>query len=175
VDAERRPVEDGTVGEIALRGSSLFTGYNLDPDRTARQLAEGVFHTGDLGFRHDGQLFILGRVDDLIIVNGRNLFAHELEAVLADVPGLKPGRAVAVARPNHQTGSADLLVIAERAAPGDDDATRHAIMTTINSIFAVMPKEVGLCDAGWLVKTTSGKISRKANLERYMEAKGKPA
>lgn len=174
VNAGRQPVEDGTVGEIAISGGCLFTGYNLDPDRTSERLVDRTFYTGDLGFRHEGRLFVLGRIDDLIIVNGRNLFAHEIEAALTDIPGVKPGRAVAVASPNPQTGSADLVVIAERAGPGDDDATRRSIMAVINSIFAVMPKEVSLCDAGRLIKTTSGKISRSANLQRYLENKGKP-
>jgi fatty-acyl-CoA synthase len=174
VNEARQPVADGVIGEIAIRGTSLFTGYNLDPDRTAERLTDGCYYSGDLGLRQDGQLFVLGRSDDLIIVNGRNLFAHEIEAALADVEGIKPGRVVVVARDNEQSGSSDLIVIAERSAPSNanDEQVRRDIMSIVYSIFGVSPKDIALRDAGWLVKTTSGKISRESNLVRYTSSQG---
>jgi acyl-CoA synthetase (AMP-forming)/AMP-acid ligase II len=171
VDENRQPVQDGAVGEIVLSGPFLFSGYNKDVERTQKQLVDGRYHSRDLGFMADGRLYVLGRIDDLVIINGRNLYAHEIEAELAKVAGLKPGRAVAVGAFEEQVGSSVLIVIAERMPGGNvpDAQLRRAVMDTIQSIFEVSPHAVELLDEGGLIKTTSGKISRDKNLERYRE------
>jgi fatty-acyl-CoA synthase len=169
-DEHREVVPDGTVGEIGLTGSFLFREYNKEPERTSRQLQGGVYFSNDLGFRHQGRNFVLGRKDDVIIVNGRNLFAHEIEAALSHVAGLRPGRAVAVPLQNERTGTSDLIILAERdpIAGRDDEAIRREVITRVYSIFAVHPKAVAIREPGTLVKTTSGKISRSLNLARYL-------
>ena len=174
VDSGRHPVAEGIVGEIAVRGASLFSGYHLDAERTDQVLCEATYYTGDLGLQHAGRLYVLGRLDDLIIVNGRNLFAHEIEAALAGVAGIKPGRALALAVENPLSGSRDLVLIAERDGddPRDDAAVRGEMMSVAESIFAVVAKDVVLQAPGWLVKTTSGKIGRSANLARYLAQRG---
>jgi fatty-acyl-CoA synthase len=170
VDFGRHPISDGIVGEIAVRGTSLFSGYHLDQSRTAQRLSDGTYYTGDLGLRHEGRLYVLGRLDDLIIVNGRNLFAHEIEAALTDVTGVKPGRSLALSLDNPLSGSRELILIAERDGDRahDDDVVRGEIVSVIESIFGVVPRDVVLQAPGWLVKTTSGKINRSANLARYL-------
>ncbi len=172
-DEERRPLTNGEVGEIGLSGEFLFSGYNRDPERTAEMLVDGTYFSRDMGFLRDGKLFVLGRLDDMIIVNGRNLYAHEVEAVVNKVQGVKPGRAVAVAAFDERVGSESLIIMAERmVSHGVDDATvRREVMTAIHSVFNVAPGVVHLLDEGRLVKTTSGKISRKENLKRYLEEK----
>jgi len=169
-DEHREIVPDETVGEIGITGSFLFREYNKDPERTFQQLQGGVYFTNDLGFRHHGSHFVLGRKDDVIIVNGRNLFAHEIEKVLADVAGLRPGRAVAVALQNERTGTCDLIILAERNPRVDrnDEAIRQEVIARIYSVFAVHPKSVAIREPGTLVKTTSGKISRRLNLAQYL-------
>jgi acyl-CoA synthetase (AMP-forming)/AMP-acid ligase II len=160
---------DGRVGEVRLRGDFLFTGYNRDPELTAARLRDGCYASRDLGFTRDGSLYVLGRMDDLIIVNGRNLFAHEVEAVVNQVAGVKAGRAVALAWFDQRVGSHALVIMAERARGGDraDADIRHDVMTVVHSVFNVAPKAVQLLEEGRLVKTSSGKISRSDNLKRF--------
>jgi acyl-CoA synthetase (AMP-forming)/AMP-acid ligase II len=172
-DADRRPLEPGRVGEVAISGRFLFDGYNEDAERTAEKLQDGIYHTGDLGFVLRDRLFVLGRNDDLMIINGRNIYGHEAEAELAGIGGLKPGRAVVLAHADERIGSQVMIVIAERDGAGarSDAEVRREISDRMFSVFQVMPRAVELVDGGWLVKTTSGKIGRAANLEKYLAMK----
>jgi acyl-CoA synthetase (AMP-forming)/AMP-acid ligase II len=161
---------EGRVGEIAVSGDFLFSDYNHDPQRTAEQLRNGVYFSRDLGFVLEGRLFVLGRIDDLIIINGRNLYAHEVEAEVNRVAGVKAGRAVAVGWFDPRVGSETLVVMAERA-PGSeraDAAVKHDISQIVQSVFNVAPRAVELVDPDRLIKTTSGKISRRENLARLV-------
>ena len=169
-DEHRAPVPEGAIGEIAISCPFLFSGYNREPERTAERLDGDRYFTRDLGFLKDGRLYVLGRLDDLIIVSGRNLYAHEVEALVSGVPGVKPGRAVAVAEFDPRLGTQALTIIAERAAPKADPATGRAISDIVFSTIGVMPR-VHLVAEGWLVKTTSGKISREANLKKLASLK----
>jgi fatty-acyl-CoA synthase len=88
------------------------------------------------------------------------------------IVGLKPGRAVAVAWFDPRIGSETLVIMAERAgaAARPDDEIRREVIGLVHSVFNVTPRVVELLDAGRLVKTSSGKISRKENLARYIAA-----
>jgi len=169
-DEARDALPDGTVGEIAIRAPFLFTHYNRDAARTAERLDGGTYFSRDVGFIRDGHLFVLGRIDDLIIVNGRNLYAHEVEACIGAIAGVKPGRCVVVGSFDERVGSETLIVICERDRTSDrgaDDLIRD-IVTAVHSVFEITPRRVHVVDEGWLIKTTSGKISRSENLARLM-------
>jgi len=165
-------IADGRIGEVGLAGRFLFSGYNHDRARTAERLREGVYFSRDLGFVRDGRLYVLGRMDDLIIINGRNLYAHEVESHVGAVAGVKPGRAVALAWFDPRIGSETLVVMAERvrAAGRPDDDIRREIIGRVHSVFNVTPRAVEMLEEGRLVKTSSGKISRRENLARYVAA-----
>lgn len=167
-DEQRLPVPERTVGEVAISGEFLFSGYNRDPERTRTQLRDGVYFTRDLGFISDGSLYVLGRIDDLIIINGRNIYAHEIEQLLAGVDGIKPGRCVALPWEDERIGTQGLVVVAERSASTMRliPEMRADIVSRIFSVTAVMAKAVYVVEEGWLVKTTSGKISREMNLKK---------
>lgn len=167
-DEDRQLLPNPTVGEIGVRGSFLFSGYNKDPIRTGERLVDGTYFTRDLGFVLDGRVYVLGRIDDLIIVNGRNLYAHEIEAVVSRIEGLKPGRSVAVPVFDRRAGSEALTIISERKRTSlrADTELRRDIMTTVYSTCEVTPSRIHIVEEGWLVKTTSGKISRSENLAR---------
>jgi acyl-CoA synthetase (AMP-forming)/AMP-acid ligase II len=175
-------VPDGMVGEICVRSNCLFAGYYRQPEETAVRLRGDLYLTRDRGFILDGELFVLGRMDDLIIVAGRNFHATEVENVLNGIKGLKPGRNVVFAVPNADRGTADLVAVAETSDDADADPTspghqalRHDARHAIFQALGMYPTEVKLVRQGWLLKTTSGKIERGRNAVKYQDEKSQPA
>ena len=168
------PVEDGTVGEVCVHSTSLCNGYYRLPDETDRRFSAGLYATRDRGFLLAGELFVLGRLDDLIIVAGRNFHAAEIEILLNQIVGLKAGRAIAFGVANADRGTADLILVAELSdeAASQDDIARQGLSRRVReAIFQALnlyPTEVLLVQQGWLHKTTSGKIERTANVERFL-------
>ena len=160
------------VGQIAVKAPFLFGGYHLEPDRTAGALRNGLYHTGDLGFRMGDELFVLGRRDDLLVLLGRNVFANEVEALLGDVPGVKPGRVLAMGLDDEDIGSQQLVVLAETTDQVEARGARVAIRSRLESVLGVSPKKVVFVEPGWLVKSTSGKISRGENRRKFLAEHG---
>lgn len=172
LDSQGDELPAGRVGEIALESDYLFDGYYRRPELTRRKLRDGRYLSGDLGFVHDGELYVLGRVDDLVIVHGRNYFAHEVEAVVNRVPGLKAGRNVAVGVFNDAMGSEEMVVIAEEDDPLPPQqlvAMRRRVKQAVHEAMGLELRDVRIVARGWLAKTTSGKISRSLNRERYLQ------
>jgi fatty-acyl-CoA synthase len=170
---EGQEVGDNLIGEVVISGGFLFDGYFNKPKVTQDRLIGGRYFTRDRGFIRDSELYILGRIDELLIINGRNIQANEVEAIVSRIPGIKPGRAVALGLFNEQTGSEELIVVAERD-PQADKLPRADILRTIrNLVFEITNIEVKTCELvepGWLKKTTSGKIARGENLEKFLRA-----
>jgi acyl-CoA synthetase (AMP-forming)/AMP-acid ligase II len=162
------------VGEIELVGDFLFEGYFNRPELTSARFRNGRYRTGDIGFVHEGEVYVLGRTDDLIIVHGRNYLAHEIEAVTNGIPGLKAGRNVAISVFNDAMGSLDVVVIAEtgdaRLPEGQEQlGLKRAVKRSVAAQMGLELRDVLIVPSGWLVKTTSGKISRSLNRERYLQ------
>lgn len=169
LDADGSPCPDRQIGEIVVSSDTLFDGYyrlEMPPGR----LDAGWYRTGDRGFLDGGELFVTGRNDDLLIVNGKNIYAHDVEFCVNTNCAAKAGRVVAIAPYNPQSGSQSLVVIAE--ADATDAASRtalsRAIKAAVNAEFAATVFEAMIVAPGWLIKTTSGKISRADNLKRYV-------
>ena len=158
----------GHVGQIAVGAPFLFAGYHLEPARTAAAFRDGLYLTGDLGFRLDEDLYVLGRRDDLLILLGRNVYAHEIESLLSDVAGLKPGRVLAMGLDDEAIGSQELVILAEPGLGTDEKAARAAIRLRLESILAITPKRIVFVAPGWLVKSTSGKIGRAENRRKFL-------
>ena len=163
-------VGEKIVGEICITAPYLFTGYHNNPEATDKAFLDGHLRTGDLGFLEGGEVFIVGRVKDIIIVNGKNIVAHDVEAAMSRVQDIKPGRAVAFGRYVESAGSEQLVVVAERlGAEADDEAAIRAISNAVSEEVGVGCGDVRIVEQGWLIKTTSGKISRSENLQKYLE------
>ncbi|MEU0028925.1 AMP-binding protein [Streptomyces sp. NPDC006335] len=114
-DDDERPVPDGTVGEIVVTGASVATSYVGDPgSASGTSIGDGTLRTGDAGFLHDGQLFVVGRLGDGLKVRGRMVFAESLEAQLVE-RGI-PERRVAVLL-GHRDGVPKATVVLEAAKP----------------------------------------------------------
>lgn len=163
-------VAEGVAGEIHVRGTSLFEGYFRQPGLTAKRLQDGWYGTRDIGFLQDGELHVCGRMEDLIIVAGRNLYAHDIEACIASIDGVRPGRSVAFGVDNETTGTEDLVVLVEAASSlADRVRIKRDVRERLASRILIMPAVVSVLDADTLVKTTSGKISRDENRRRYLD------
>lgn len=168
-DENRMRVEDGVVGEVAISGTSLYNGYYRRPEATDRAFIDGWHHTGDLGFVLGGELYLTGRKDDLIISKGKNFYAHDLEASANRVVGVVPGRVVVFDLENPEAGSKDIVVMFEHEAEADITALRRQIRETIEADSGAIVARVVSVLKGTLLKTTSGKIGRNANRQRYLK------
>ena len=171
VDAEGRPLPERAAGEIVVRGESMLSGYYRRPDLTATALRGGWYHTGDLGFLSGGELFVTGRLKDLIIVAGKNLYPQDLEEVVCSVPGVIPGRAAAFGVYDEELGTEGVVVLAETALT--DEAARRAlklaVARAIREGLECVANDIVLLPHMRLLKSSSGKISRAGNRERYLK------
>ena len=172
------PQSEGIYGEIALGGPCLFGGYRGMTQAESGIGEDELFRTGDLGTIIDGHLFVFGRLKEIVIVNGKNIFAGDIEDALAAIEGVRPGRVVAFGMDSAQTGSEELIVVAERdpASAVPAPQLRQAVSRLVSDQFLVTPRDVRIVEDRWLVKSTSGKISRDENRRKYIAAfRTKPA
>ncbi len=174
VDDQRQALPERHVGEVAVRSDSMLTGYYKRDDLTAQVMFEGWYLTGDLGYMANGELYITGRKKDLIIVGGKNVYPQDLEAIANEVPGVHPGRVVAFGVPDERLGTEAIVLVAE--ADTEDEDERNAIGREIRARIAQQTEtavsNVLLVDAKWLHKTSSGKIARGANRDKYLREMG---
>ncbi len=103
---------DREVGELELRGSSVTPGYFARPELTAESFRDGWLRTGDLGYLVDGEVVVCGRIKDVIIVGGRNVFPEEIERAAASVDGVRAGNVIAFGTPGRR-GKEGIVVVAE--------------------------------------------------------------
>jgi acyl-CoA synthetase (AMP-forming)/AMP-acid ligase II len=162
-----QPGED--VGEIMVNAPFLFSGYYLNPEASADSFAEGGYRTGDSGFLYEGEVFVCGRLKELLIVHGRNYYAVDIEEIANGVPGVKPGRTVAFSLFDAATASeaAVLRVETELTDAAAREDLQKAVREAVFDRLELALRTVEILDPGQIVKTTSGKISRKENLEQY--------
>jgi acyl-CoA synthetase (AMP-forming)/AMP-acid ligase II/acyl carrier protein len=162
--------EGEAIGELQVRGEFVFAGYHGNVDATAAAFADGWYRTGDLGFLADGQPVVLGRRKDIVVYHGVNYYAGDLEAVAATVPGVHPGRCVALAVPDSATGTerVELVVEATEGANTSHLLIESQVKQAIGQRYAIDVALVRIVEPGWLVKTTSGKVSRAENLRKHL-------
>lgn len=177
VDADGAVVAEGRVGELRVQSDSLMREYHADPQETEKVMRGHHYMTGDLGFMLDGDLFVTGRKKDLVIVAGHNVYPHEVEETVSKLEGLYPGRTVAFGVFDEDEGTERLVVLAElredlpAGTPADARAAlEQKIREVARAVFGVVVSDVRLLPAHTLIKSTSGKISRGRNRQRYVEA-----
>ena len=154
------------VGEILLAGPSVMVGYYKQPALTDDVVRDGWLHTGDLGYVSNGELFVCGRVKDIIIVNGRKYHPQDLEWAVDDLPGVRRGRVVAFGVVEH--GRADrVVIVAEPNGTSPRDELVDAIRRRISDLFGLYVDDVALARGGTVERTTSGKVQRTATRALY--------
>jgi len=176
VDDDGRELPDRKIGEIALQGECLLSGYYHRPDLTAESFRDGWYMTGDLGYMHAGELFVTGRRKEIIIVGGKNIFPQDLEYLASQVDGVHPGRVVAFGLYNKDIGTEEIAIVAE-IDPGFEDRQAEIsreIRSVVNQGSDVAVRYIELVARGWLIKTSSGKTARGANRDKYLGMKGLP-
>lgn len=177
-DDAGQPLPDRSVGEIWLRGMHLFDGYYRQPELTAQAFVGDWFKTGDLGYTVEGEVFVVGRKKDLIIVGGRNIYPEDVEEIISRVPGVRPGRVAAFGLYRERTGTEEIALVCEPVDPTllaeTDEA--HAlggqlateVRQLVASALGVSIFDVRLVEKGWVLKSSSGKVARGANRDKYL-------
>jgi fatty-acyl-CoA synthase len=159
-------MRDREVGEVELRGSSITPGYYDNPDATAASRRGDWFRTGDLGYVVDGELIVCGRIKDVIIVGGRNVFPEDVERAAESVEGVRAGNVIAFGTEGRR-GREAVVIVAE--TNHDEIAPiRAAVASRVTDAVGVPPEDVVLVRAGTLPKTSSGKPQRSLCRRRYL-------
>jgi 1-acyl-sn-glycerol-3-phosphate acyltransferase len=169
VDRAGRVVADRHEGRVEFRGPSATRGYYRDADATAALFDDGWLDTGDLGYLADGDIYLTGRLKDVVIRAGRNLHPRELEEVIDQVPGVRPGCVAVFAVTDAAAGTERLVVAAETRLQDrvPRERLRAAVVEATVDALGTPPDEVVLLPPRTLPKTSSGKIRRSACRERY--------
>jgi fatty-acyl-CoA synthase len=153
------------VGELQIKGTSVTTGYYRRPDVTAEAFTDGWFRSGDLAYLTGGELVVCGRIKDLIIVGGRNVYPEDVERAAASVDGVRDGNVIAFSVEGRK-GKERLVVVAESKA--DDMGTlRSEVAGRVSDVVGLPPEDVVFVEPGTLPKTSSGKLQRSLCRDRY--------
>lgn len=164
IDEAGQELPEGRLGQITVRGSSLMAGYLHDPKSTAEVLRGDALHTGDLGYMRGGELFIAGRIKDMLIVRGKNYFAEDIEAAAERVQGVRKGNAVAFGSYDAERGQDVLHVAVETRIRGEAarQKLKETLRKTISEEAGLTPADITLLRPGMIPKTSSGKKQRGA-------------
>ena len=175
---------DGTVGEIWVHGDNVTDGYWNRPTETQRTFGgtlvapsagtpEGPWlRTGDLGFTSEGELFVIGRVKDLLIVYGRNHSPDDIEATIQEVTR---GRCVAIAVPNDEVEQLVAIIELKMLTESDMDATgklgavKREVTSAISTSHGLSVADLVLVSPGSIPITTSGKVRRAECVQLYRD------
>jgi 1-acyl-sn-glycerol-3-phosphate acyltransferase len=182
VDASSKEVSDRTEGFLWFRGASATSGYYKNEEATEKLLPMGPtagdggyawVNSGDRAYRADGEIYVTGRVKDIIIKGGRNLYPHEVEELAARAEGIRKGCIVAFGLKDEASGTEKLIVVAESR---EREASRRALIVAsvteqISEGLGLPPDRVELIPPGSIPKTSSGKLRREETKQLYLGGK----
>ena len=178
VDDSGNEVPDRTEGFLWFRGPSAASGYFNNPAATQKLFPAGPatdrefpwVNTGDRAYRAEGELFVTGRVKDIIIKGGRNLYPHEVEELAGRADGIRKGCIVAFGLKDEGSGTEKLVVVAEsrETDPAQRSAIATAITHEISQGLGLPPDRVELLLPGSIPKTSSGKLRREETKQLYL-------
>jgi fatty-acyl-CoA synthase len=170
--ATDRQMADREVGELQIFGTSTTTGYFRRMDATnALFTADGWLRTGDLGYLVDSRLVICGRMKDVIIVGGRNVWPEDIERAVGQIEGVRAGNVIAFGIEGRK-GKEAVVVVAETkldASSGDAEAVRTVVAQRVRESVGIPADDIVLVQPGTLPKTSSGKLQRSLCRTRYLD------
>jgi fatty-acyl-CoA synthase len=163
----------GDRGNIEIRTPSLFNGYWSAAGTIRDAFTEdGWYSTGDCGFIDGGELFVIGRLKDLIIVGGQNVFPEDVESIVAAAAHVHPGRAVAFGIDDEELGTQAIAIVAEMDGEYTEAgaaAVEADIRSLVTAAIGIAPRRVDVVPRQWIVKSTAGKISRHDTKQRFLQ------
>ncbi|MFW2335652.1 AMP-binding protein [Ilumatobacter sp.] len=159
-------VPERHVGELLLRGTSVTPGYYKREAATQALFHDEWLCTGDLAYVLDGQLILCGRIKDVIIVGGRNVFPEDIERAVGGLPGVRAGNVIAFGMEGYK-GKESVVIVAEVRAD-DLEAVRYDIHHRALEVSGLPPRDIMLVTPGTLPKTSSGKLQRAKCKEHYL-------
>jgi natural product biosynthesis luciferase-like monooxygenase protein len=161
------------VGEVVVQSASVAQGYHGSDAESRKVFRRDGLRTGDLGFLHDGELYLVGRSKEIVIVRGRNFHPQDLEDTVAeDFPTLRQGRIVVGSF--DIGGESDAVVIAEPKQADADLATLLAELQTSVRLRHGISIEAALVPPGTIGRTSSGKLQRRAAVEALVRGEVEP-
>jgi len=176
-------VPEGKTGEIWAHGDMVSAGYWEKPEETAHTFGgrivspsagtpEGPWlRTGDVGFISEGELFVVGRIKDLLIIYGRNHAPEDIEATVTEVTG---GRCVAVAVPDDAVEKLVVVMEVRKRGDSDEEASqklvelKSAVSSAISNVHGIAAADIVAVGPGSIPVTTSGKLRRQKSVELYL-------
>jgi len=151
---------DREVGELQITGNSLTAGYYRRPDATAELIVDGWLRTGDLAYTIDGNMVMCGRIKDVIIIGGRNIYPQDVEKVVGTIDGVRAGNVIAFGQ-DGRNSKQHIVVVAETKLD-DPSELEPQIVRRVTDDIGVPPRRVVLVPPGSIPKTSSGKLQRSA-------------
>ncbi len=158
VSEQGQSLGDRQVGEIWSRGPSITAGYYGNPEASAAAYTDGWLHTGDLGYMSGENLYVCGRLKDLIIIRGANFYPQDIEWAVAEVEGVRRDNVVAF---SVMRNGEESLVISAEGNSTDAANLRTAIATKVMETVGLTVGHVAVVKVGSLPKTSSGKVQRR--------------
>jgi 1-acyl-sn-glycerol-3-phosphate acyltransferase len=169
VDDQDKELPDRQEGHLQFRGPSTTRGYLHNRAATERLFHGHWLDSGDLAYISEGDLFVTGRTKDIIIRAGRNLYPHELEEAVGDIPEIRKGRVAVFGANDPATGTERLVVLAETRQQDKDALSRlrQRINGIASNLIGSPADDIVLAHPNTVLKTSSGKIRRSACRDLY--------
>jgi fatty-acyl-CoA synthase len=167
--ASNRILADREIGEICFYGPSVCPGYYHEIKHGGIHQAREELRTGDLGYLSEGSLYVVGRLKDVMQIGGANYYPADIESILQDVPGIRPGRIVAVAIRKPSIGTDFLVIVAEPKVSANEPEIRDQIQERVRQHIGLSVGKVVFLPKGGLPLTTSGKVMRTKCAELLLE------
>jgi 1-acyl-sn-glycerol-3-phosphate acyltransferase len=170
IDDLGRELGERREGRLEFRGPSATSGYFRNPAKTRELFHDGWLDTGDRAYMAGGDLFITGRIKDIIIRAGQHIAPHEIEEAVGGIPGLHKNGIAAFGVADPASGTERVVVLAEtdESSPSAQAALKARAQEVATHIVGGPPDEVVLVQPGTVPKTASGKIRRAAARDLYL-------
>jgi fatty-acyl-CoA synthase len=169
VGAAGEELPDLVEGEVTVTSPYLAAGYYRNPAATRETWRDGWLRTGDTGFMRDGELYVTGRIKDVIIINGRNHHPHDIELIVEGVDGVRVGGVVAFAVESEGREAVQILVEAASYPPVDGLA--EGAGEAVRRQMSVPVAGVAVVRKGTLPKTSSGKLRRSLAAQMFADGR----